>query len=166
MISHKHLTEYHTTIWWISSAFMQFKRVLRLTSKILFCNRFSNVTCFLRFISRAIIKQLQLKESRVPQGTILVPTLLSLPVTVSSLDKRLGFLACIYYCCTCSSFSAVGLFLGFLVSASFRNAWNSCDQRSRSFSCGGLKPDLDIRKRTLMGCSSNMGGWSSASSED
>ena len=31
-----------------------------------------------------------------------------------------------------------------------------------SLSVGGLNPDLDMRKRALMGCRSNMGGWSSA----
>ena len=65
---------------------------------------------------------------------------------------------------TSSSRSAVGRFLGFLVSATLTKACSAADQRARSRSCGGRKPDLDMRKRARIGWRSNMGGCSSASS--
>lgn len=65
---------------------------------------------------------------------------------------------------TCSNFSAVGRFLGFLVRATFTKLWNVGLHLSRSFNVGGLKPDLDMRKRALIGCKSNIGGCNSANS--
>lgn len=65
---------------------------------------------------------------------------------------------------TCSNFSAVGRFLGFLVRATLTKLWNVGLHLSRSFNVGGLKLDLDMRKSALIGCKSNIGGCSSANS--
>lgn len=65
---------------------------------------------------------------------------------------------------TCRSFSAVGRFFGFFVRAVLTKLWNVVVQRSRSRNVGGLNPDFDIKNNALIGCRSNIGGWSSASS--
>lgn len=65
----------------------------------------------------------------------------------------------------CNRRSAFGLFLGFFVREILTKEWKIGDHRSFSLRVGGLKPLFDIRKSARMGCRSNIGGWSSASSK-